>query len=69
MVPATWRGWLEVMCQPDGAIGFLDDAAMGIAPTLAQLTDYAGRLGLRSELRGQKVTGTEGRAWTLSGQA
>ena len=46
-------GWLEVMCHPDGEIGFFNDAAMGIAPTLAQLTDYARRLGLRSAVRGQ----------------
>jgi uncharacterized heparinase superfamily protein len=53
-------GWLEAMCHPDGEIGFFNDAAMSIAPTLAQLTDYAGRLGLRSEVRRQDLTGAGG---------
>jgi uncharacterized heparinase superfamily protein len=38
--------WLRVMCHPDGEISFFNDAAMGIASTLAQLVDYGGRLGL-----------------------
>ncbi|WP_295454111.1 alginate lyase family protein [uncultured Thiodictyon sp.] len=38
--------WLTVMCHPDGEIGFFNDAALGIAPTLAQLVDYRQRLGL-----------------------
>lgn len=33
--------WLQVMCHPDGEISFFNDAAFGIAPTLAQLMDYA----------------------------
>ncbi|EGV20641.1 heparinase II/III family protein [Thiocapsa marina] len=37
--------WLQAMCHPDGEIGFFNDAAFGIAPTLAQLTDYRRRLG------------------------
>ena len=38
--------WLAVMTHPDGEIAFFNDAAMGIAPTLLELTAYAGRLGL-----------------------
>jgi uncharacterized heparinase superfamily protein len=34
------------MTHPDGDIAFFNDTALGIAPTLAQLTDYAGRLGV-----------------------
>jgi uncharacterized heparinase superfamily protein len=36
--------WLSTMCHPDGEIAFFNDAAMGIAPTLNVLADYAGRL-------------------------
>lgn len=38
--------WLAVMTHPDGEIAFFNDAAIGIAPTLLELTAYAGRLGL-----------------------
>ena len=50
---ASWRDstqrmleWLAVMTHPDGEIAFFNDAATGIAPTLMELTAYAGRLGL-----------------------
>lgn len=57
-VPARWyemiaawpqrvlgmRRWLRSMCHPDGEIGFFNDAAMGIAPSMRQLEQYAGRL-------------------------
>ncbi len=39
-------GWLRVMTHPDGEIAFFNDAAFGVAPTLAALADYARRLGL-----------------------
>lgn len=45
-VARTMLDWLEVMTHPDGEIAFFNDAAFGIAPTLAQLADYAGKLGL-----------------------
>lgn len=59
MVPdaqvASWRetaermlAWLEGMTHPDGEISLFNDAAFGIAPTLAQLRDYAGRLGVHA---------------------
>jgi len=38
--------WMAVMTHPDGDIAFFNDAALGIAPPLAQLADYAARLGL-----------------------
>ena len=36
--------WMQTMCHPDGEISFFNDAALGIAPTVAEITDYAGRL-------------------------
>ncbi len=49
-------GWLQTMCHPDGEIAFVDDASQGATPTLAQLTDYASRLGLRSRLTRKAIT-------------
>ena len=37
--------WLHAMCHPDGEISFFNDAAMGIAPSVAELDAYAARLG------------------------
>jgi uncharacterized heparinase superfamily protein len=52
-VDAAWRttieamiGWLEAMSHPDGDIAFFNDAAFGIAPSPAELRDYAGRVGV-----------------------
>jgi len=42
----SMRGWLRVMCHPDGGIAFFNDAAFGIAPDREALERYAGRLGL-----------------------
>lgn len=39
------RGWLAAMCHPDGEIAFFNDAALGIAPSLVELNEYAERLG------------------------
>lgn len=39
--------WLRVMTHPDGGISFFNDAALGIAPGLQSLEDYARALGLR----------------------
>lgn len=39
------RAWLAAMTHPDGEISFFNDAAFGIAPSRAQLEDYAQRLG------------------------
>lgn len=54
--PGTWRpliasmlDWLRNMCHPDGGIAFFNDAAFGVAPTLAELEDYAARFGITSE--------------------
>jgi uncharacterized heparinase superfamily protein len=38
--------WLRVMTHPDGEISLFNDAAFGIAPDCAALTDYARRLGV-----------------------
>ncbi|WP_346763817.1 alginate lyase family protein [Wenzhouxiangella sp. XN24] len=52
-----WRGtvprmlrWLRAMCHPDGEIAFFNDAALGIAPTPAELYGYSDRLGFPSSL-------------------
>lgn len=37
--------WLGAMCHPDGEIALFNDAAFGVAPTLAELGAYASRLG------------------------
>jgi len=39
-------GWLQAMSHPDGEIAQFNDAAFGIAPNVAALTDYARVLGL-----------------------
>ncbi|MGL6223937.1 MAG: heparinase II/III family protein, partial [Steroidobacteraceae bacterium] len=41
--------WLRVMTHPDGGIVLFNDAALGQAPTLAELGAYADRLGLQSD--------------------
>ncbi len=50
---AAWRAtalrmlrWMRVMTHPDGGIAFFNDAALGVAPDLAALRDYAQRLGV-----------------------
>ena len=52
---ASWPGtvslmrhWMALMCHPDGEISFFNDAAIGIAPSPAELEEYAGRLCLPS---------------------
>lgn len=40
------RRWLAAMCHPDGEISFFNDAAIGVAPSPAELEDYARRLAL-----------------------
>lgn len=42
---ATMRDWLSVMTCTDGEITFFNDAAIGVAPTPANLEAYAVRLG------------------------
>ena len=51
---AQWRataramiGWLDGLVHPDGQIAFFNDAAMGVAPDLSALRDYAARLGIQ----------------------
>jgi uncharacterized heparinase superfamily protein len=45
------RYWLCAMCHPDGEIALLNDAAFGIAPSLAELDAYAARLGFPTVVR------------------
>jgi uncharacterized heparinase superfamily protein len=40
--------WLKSMCHPDGGVSFFNDTAFGIAPTLDDLLDYAGRLRIKN---------------------
>ncbi|MHA6298262.1 heparinase II/III family protein [Devosia sp. CAU 1758] len=37
--------WLKTLCHADGEISFFNDAALGIAPSVAEVIAYAGRLG------------------------
>lgn len=48
-VAERMRAWLSAMCHPDGEIGFFNDAAIGIAPSPAELERYA------VELLGRRV--------------
>lgn len=42
---APMRQWLAAMTHPDGEISFFNDAAIGIAPSPAELDNYAIRMG------------------------
>jgi uncharacterized heparinase superfamily protein len=42
--------WLACMTHPDGGIAFFNDAALGIAPSLADLADYARRLDIATQV-------------------
>lgn len=51
-LPATWeqriaamRAWLATLSHPDGEIAFFNDAAIGVAPSPAELDRYAADLG------------------------
>ncbi len=37
--------WLKALCHPDGEIAFFNDAAIGVAPSPAELAAYAAALG------------------------
>jgi len=41
--------WLHAMCHPDGEISFFNDAALGVAPSVAEITNYAKRLGFTTK--------------------
>lgn len=43
---AKMLAWLSAMTHPDGELAFFNDAALGIAPSLADLTRYAAALGI-----------------------
>lgn len=48
--------WLRTMTHPDGGIAFFNDAALGIAPNLDDLTKYAEVLGLVPQERAAERT-------------
>lgn len=56
---AKGLAWLEMMTHPDGEIGFFNDAAFGIAPTLADLKRYAEQLGVVVKKQGITVINPE----------
>ncbi len=49
VIPAMNR-WLSLMSHPDGEISFFNDAAIGVAPNITELTNYAKRLGVSEVL-------------------
>lgn len=60
--PDDWKdaielmlSWSAVMRHPDGEIPFFNDAALGVAPSPAQLDDYAAELGFTSENPGKSL--------------
>ncbi|MDI5934357.1 alginate lyase family protein [Halomonas kalidii] len=64
---ATWRetlarglAWLDMMTHPDGEIGFFNDAAFGIGPTLTDLKRYAEMLGINTSTPGVVMRKHEG---------
>jgi len=54
-VAGRMRGWLEAMCHDDGEISFFNDAAMGIAPSPAELSRYASDLGIEAKDAGTRI--------------
>jgi uncharacterized heparinase superfamily protein len=48
--------WLNGMIHPDGEIAFFNDAAIGVAPSPAELVAYASRLGLQADPVDARVT-------------
>lgn len=62
------RDWLRAMCHPDGEISFFNDAAIGIAPSPAELERYAdGLLGSRNVPNGPASDVVRLRRLTASG--
>ena len=49
------RHWLRVMCHPDGEIALFNDAAIGIAPSVAELEAYFARCVLDAAAPGLKT--------------
>jgi len=48
--------WLRAMTHPDGGIAFFNDAAFGIAPTGADLEEYAARLAIPAPVPATSLT-------------
>jgi uncharacterized heparinase superfamily protein len=48
-VATKMLGWLDAFCHPDGEIAFFNDCAIGIAPSPAEIKEYASRLGVSAD--------------------
>jgi len=48
--------WLRAMCHPDGKVSFFNDSAIGIAPNLIELEEYAERLKTPLSKKNDKLT-------------
>ena len=64
MVAKKMLNWLRSMTHPDGKIALFNDAAFGVAPTLADLEVYAARLGLNFEDE-ENITAQENKHITI----
>jgi len=58
-VAQRMRTWLRVMCHPDGEISLFNDAAIGIAPSPAELERYANELLDASEVSGSGLDASD----------
>lgn len=47
--------WLESMTHPDGGISFFNDSALGVAPSLFQLSQYASSLGITMPINDKRI--------------
>lgn len=56
---ARMLGWLAAMTHPDGEIALFNDAALGVAPNLAQLEAYAASNGIKRTAVGERLVGAE----------
>jgi uncharacterized heparinase superfamily protein len=59
-------GWLAAMTHPDGEIAQFNDAALGVAPALAQLEGYAASVGIERSSVGKRLVGANVEALHLA---
>ncbi len=64
IVSKKMLSWLRSMTHPDGKIALFNDAAFGVAPSLADLEAYAARLGLNFEDK-ENITAQENKHITI----
>lgn len=50
-------GWLKSVCYKDGSFPLFNDAALGIAPSAAEILDYASRLGISNDATALEASG------------